>query len=200
VQGIPATPIELVKVKLQAQTGIFEDILFSLSYLIDQCVTFPAKASYRGPIHCLGQIYQAQGFSGCFRGLGATIMREVPGFSLYITSYQFFCDQLTDEDSDNPSFRASLFAGGFAGVTSWLLNIPIDFIKSRMQADSLTNPRYNGFFDCALKIAKHEGVRVFWRGLPVTCLRAFPLNAITLGVYSECLQVMQKKAAELQDC
>ncbi|ELU04221.1 hypothetical protein CAPTEDRAFT_18029 [Capitella teleta] len=180
IQGIPATPIELVKVKLQAQT---------------------AKSSYNGPIHCLHQIYRCHGIRGCFRGLGATAMREVPGFSVYITSYQFFCDKLCDADNRaNPSFRASLFAGGFAGVTSWVTNIPIDVIKSRLQADSMSNPKYRGFIDCAVQMYRQEGIRIFWRGLPVTCLRAFPLNAITLGVYSSSLQVMRKRAAELQDC
>ena len=127
-------------------------------------------------------------------------MREVPGFSVYITSYQFFCDMITTDDSrEDPLFRDSLVAGGLAGVSSWIVNIPIDVVKSRLQADSLTNPKYSGFFDCASKMMRQEGVRIFWRGLPVTCLRAFPLNAITLGVYSQALITMQKKAAELQE-
>ena len=144
-------------------------------------------------------MYKQQGVRGCFRGLGATILREIPGFSVYITSYQYYCDCLTEGSQTDPSFRVSLIAGGFAGVTSWIINIPVDVVKSRLQSDSLTKPKYSGFKDCAVKLWQHEGMRVFWRGLPVTCLRAFPLNAITLGVYSSTLQFMQKRAKEMQE-
>ncbi len=133
-------------------------------------------------------MHQQHGVRGCFRGITPTIWRELPGFAVYITSYEYMCNQLKSRDQhqqgDLPSVPVMLLAGGLAGMLSWMANIPIDVIKSRMQSDDLTNPRYRSMSDCWVKSYREEGWRVFCRGLPVICLRAFPSNAVTLAVYS----------------
>lgn len=96
---------------------------------------------------------------------------------------------------DNPKgqlgFVASLWAGGTAGVVSWMVNIPIDVMKSRLQADDLGKPRYRNMADCAVKSYRKDGLIVFWRGLGVSCMRAFPLNAVTLTVYTSTLEALK---------
>lgn len=37
-----------------------------------------------------------------------------------------------------------LLAGACAGIACWTTSIPFDVIKSRLQADSISNPKYNG--------------------------------------------------------
>ena len=72
-------------------------------------------------------------------------------------------------------------AGGVAGMLSWALTYPQDVIKSRMQADA-TN-KYRGVAHCLKASLAAEGGMVLWRGLGSALIRAFPLNAITLGVH-----------------
>ena len=102
------------------------------------------------------------------------------------------CDKLKPVDQDLPSVPVMLGAGGTAGMISWVCNIPLDVVKSRMQSDDLTNPKYRNMADCFVKCYKAEGWRVFWRGLPVICLRAFPANAVTLAVYSYSYQTFKQ--------
>lgn len=176
-----------------------------------------APTLYRGPLHCLQSMYAAHGVRGCLRGLQATLMREVPGLSVYMVSYEYFCDRLTPGRESflratpvvntpspwgegmnsmtrlpDPTVSTLLIAGGLAGTLSWLGNIPFDVIKSRLQADNLASPRYKNYWDCVVKSYKSDGFRVFWRGLPVVCIRAFPVNAVTFAVYSTSVQVMQR--------
>lgn len=93
-----------------------------------------------------------------------------------------------------PSLPAELLAGGLAGVLSWIVNIPVDLVKTRIQSDSLSSPRYCGIVDCFVKSCREEGFRVLFRGLAITCVRAFPTNAVTLVVYSKCLRVLQERS------
>ena len=143
-------------------------------------------------------IYHDHGIRGSFHGLGSTVMRDVPGFAIYMTSYETLCQWLRADSPDGQSlgFVASLWAGGTAGVVSWMVNIPIDVMKSRIQADDLAKPRYRNLADCALKSYRKDGIIVFWRGLGVTCMRAFPLNAVTLTVYSAILELLKELRAQ----
>ena len=150
-------------------------------------------------MQCLTSIYKEHGTRGCLRGLNATIIREVPGFSVYMVSYTYLCDLLQKPGTDHPGVGAMLMAGGLAGVLSWMGNIPFDVIKSRLQADNLANPRYRNYWECIRKSYRDDGYRVFWRGLPVTCIRAFPVNAVTFTVYSTSLYAMQKHLKKHQD-
>ena len=78
-----------------------------------------------------------------------------------------------------------LLTGGIAGALSWATNLPMDYIKSRIQADSMSRPRYRNEVVGVLKeVWGGDGVRVFYRGLPAVLMRAFVLNAVTLCVYS----------------
>ena len=132
---------------------------------------------------CVNYVYKTEGMKGCFRGLNATIIREIPGFSAYIMSYEYMCRKVTPSDQEI-SIRTMFIAGGFAGMISWIINIPVDVIKTRLQTDK----SFRGFWDCLVKSYKADGWTVFYRGLPAMCLRAFPTNAVTLTVYSVLLR------------
>ncbi|CAD5122562.1 DgyrCDS10978 [Dimorphilus gyrociliatus] len=177
IQAVPASTIELVKVKLQGQIG---------------------RNEFKGPFDCLRRIYKNHGIRGCFRGLTPTILRDMPGFGVYIASYQAMCDFATPEGHHQPSVRAMLLSGGLGGVFSWIVNIPIDIVKSRLQADNLSNPKYKSSWDCVQQSYRNNGWRVFWRGLPVSCLRAFPVNSVTFVVYSQTLAYIQRTNGQRQ--
>jgi len=51
----------------------------------------------------------------------------------------------------------------------------VDVMKSRMQ--SAEPGVYSSLWDCMVKSYRAEGLGVFFRGLPVAMLRAFPLHA-----------------------
>ena len=84
-----------------------------------------------------------------------------------------------------------LFAGGTAGTLSWY-NLPIDMVKSRMQADSASNPRYTGWRSCAVEIYLEGGFRAFYRGIVAVVIRTFPLNAVTFFAYEHALSTMRR--------
>jgi hypothetical protein len=70
-----------------------------------------------------------------------------------------------------------------AGMVSWALIVPLDVIKSRVQADSSTCPRYQSMADCAVKSFRADGVKVFFRGFWLIALRSLPVNAVTFVAY-----------------
>jgi len=57
------------------------------------------------------------------------------------------------------------------------------------QAD-WTGSRYRGLADCVKTVYAANGIRGFFSGLSVVCVRAFPVNAITFLVYSHALDYL----------
>lgn len=85
----------------------------------------------RGPLDCTNQIWRSEGLRGVYRGMGITVAREIPAFSVYFASYEAMTRQ---RDPNQPIGTLHMMAaGGFAGVFSWLFTYPIDLIKSRLQ-------------------------------------------------------------------
>lgn len=169
-QSIICSPMELAKTQLQLQTHKL------------------GATKFNGPTQCIQFVYQCEGVRGVFRGLGATAMRDVPGFATYFVSYEFLM-RLKNE----PGILYTLFAGGTAGAFSWMFTIPIDVVKSRLQADGMNGERkmYNGMIDCFRKSYQTEGSAFLTRGLSSTLLRAFPMNAVCFLVVSQTLKYWQ---------
>ncbi|KAF2356049.1 Mitochondrial substrate/solute carrier [Trinorchestia longiramus] len=177
VQSFIASPVELVKTRLQIQA----DAVGTSSNV---------TVKHSGPLQCLQHIFQTEGMRGVFRGQLITIMREIPGFGTYFLSYEWMARKLSGNDSGSGAGPLSvLIAGGVAGAASWLANYPIDVIKSRIQSDGAFGPsRYNGIVDCFKTSVREEGWSVLTRGLNSTLLRAFPTNAATFFVVTSVLK------------
>lgn len=129
------------------------------------------------------------GIRGMYRGLPVQFLRDVPASGLYFLIFEFLNYEGSTRLKSVPPIMVNFVSGGFAGLLSWAAIIPFDVIKSRVQADT-EHKAYKGFMDCAIKSYKEDGLKVFFRGLGMVSLRAFPVNAVTLMVHAEFMQLL----------
>ena len=104
-----------------------------------------------------------------------------------------------EEDSRRAAIRV-LLCGGIAGIITWASVFPLDVIKTRLQAQTITdsrqplvthpesqqllqssNRRMPSSFQLAKEAYRVEGLKVFYRGLGVCSLRAFIVNAVQVS-------------------
>ncbi|KJE97973.1 carnitine/acylcarnitine carrier protein [Capsaspora owczarzaki ATCC 30864] len=151
-----------------------------------------AEPLYKGPWDCFVRTVRQDGIRGIYRGLVPTMLRETPSYGVYFAAYEMLCLRLAGpgRSPDDLSAPALMLAGGASGMAGWLSTYPTDVVKSRMQADSMTNPQYRGFVDCVVKSYRAEGLGVFFRGFNATMVRAFPTNASTFVVYTMCMRLL----------
>jgi solute carrier family 25 carnitine/acylcarnitine transporter 20/29 len=160
-QTILLAPIENVKIRLQAQTDF---------------------KHFRGPMHCLSTLYQQFGIRGIYKGMVPTLWRDSWSYGVYFAAYEATKRKFQGEEmTASPS--QTFLSGGLAGVISWLLVYPVDVIKSRLQEDSLIQPKYKGMRDCFEQSIKNEGYKVLFRGLSPTLLRTFIVSGANFLVY-----------------
>ncbi|XP_061194244.1 solute carrier family 25 member 45-like [Saccostrea echinata] len=176
-QLIPVIPTDYVKVVLQSQ--IPRDAADS-----------GKQKAFKGPLDCIRHIVKHHGIRGLYKGGVAMAWRDVPSYGLYGLTYEVLSHWMkTSGWSDSRGVIADLVAGGCAGTITWASIIPFDVVKSRFQADFIGE--YSGLIDCAVKSYKEEGFGVFYRGCLITCLRAFPVNAVTFLMYSQSMKYLE---------
>ncbi|KAM3617459.1 uncharacterized protein V6R79_006489 [Siganus canaliculatus] len=168
VQVFVCAPIDLVKVRLQGQT---------------------TADRYRGPIHCVTVILREEGPRGLFRGGLALALRDVPCYGLYFLPYEVTRKALT-ETGKEPGTFAILIAGGVAGVITWAFATPMDVVKARLQMSGAGGQEYSGVRHCIRASVREEGVRVFFKGLLLNSVRAFPVNAVTFLSYEKLMRML----------
>jgi solute carrier family 25 carnitine/acylcarnitine transporter 20/29 len=79
---------------------------------------------------------------------------------------------------------ASAVAGGLTGALTWAIVYPFDVIKTQIQTAPIDTPKNERTISAVFsKIVKEHGWKHLFRGLSVTCLRAFPVNGIIFPVY-----------------
>lgn len=171
---VVCSPLELVKTRLQIQDA-----------------TSKEQQLYKGNIDCVRQTWRLEGVRGVFKGMYATILRDMPSYGVYFVGYEFF----KGEWGESPF--ALLMAGGSAGVFCWILSYPFDVVKSRIQAQPVAptpgHDMYKGVIDCARKSVRQEGYSVLFRGLNSAIVRAFPVNAVTFFTYEMILKVLNAR-------
>lgn len=177
-------PVDLVKIKLQMQTQSASSDLMSLRHY---------QTTYNGPVHCVNCILRKEGLLGMYRGAGAMLLRDIPGYCLYFIPYIYLSEWLRLEHHTTPSALSVWLAGGIAGAISWGTATPMDVVKSRLQADSLYNRKYRGVKDCITQSYCKEGIQVFFRGITVNAIRGFPMSAAMFLTYELSLQALKTR-------
>lgn len=164
-------------------TGV---ILFS--FVISDVVS--KDISFRGPKDCLVHLHRTQGLRSCYTGLLPMALRDIPGYGIYILAYEWTYRKITELNfGDRQGFLASVLAGGWAGAVSWGVIVPLDVIKSLIQAD-ITRGNFYGFTHCVTSMYRQRGLNAFYAGFLITTLRGFPQGCITFLVYSQLLKVL----------
>lgn len=128
---------------------------------------------FAGPGDVAKHLYRTEGLGSIFRGSTATLLRDGSGSFAYFGVYEWIKRALTPEGQTTLSPMAVIIGGGFAGVCNWIVALPFDGIKSRIQ----TAPEKRSMASVAKEMMKESGIMGLYKGAGPALLRAFPANA-----------------------
>jgi solute carrier family 25 carnitine/acylcarnitine transporter 20/29 len=130
-----------------------------------------------------------EGPMGFTKGLGATMYRDVPASMAWFGAYEMVKVAIC-KDPKKPAALESLFAGGCAGIANWLIALPMDTVKTQLQA--ATDGQKRSFGGVAAAIYSKGGVSAFYRGFVPVILRAFPANAACFACKEAAMKFFDK--------
>ncbi|GAA5981146.1 hypothetical protein JCM10908_003999 [Rhodotorula pacifica] len=172
VQAVLASPVEMFKVRLQAQYG-------------------PNPKRLRDIV---GEMYSKYGWkNGIMRGYWITFAREIPAYAGFYAGYEWSKRKLQKQlNTTSLPVWATLTAGGIGGLGYWTACYPLDVVKSRIQNAELPPRGANYIVNTFREIYRREGAKAFIAGLTPTYLRAVPAAAATFVAFELTLEQLQK--------
>lgn len=81
------------------------------------------------------------------------------------------------------SFTQNFISGGIAGVFSRTFTSPLDVVKILAQVGTADTKQ--GFLKSFSNIYQKEGLKAFWKGNGVACVRLFPYNAVQFATFHQ---------------
>lgn len=143
---------------------------------------FESRAfNYSSTAHALSSILRTEGLRGLTKGLGPTLVRDVPFSGLYLMFYEQLKTWVPEEVSRTQSSAAVHFSCGLvAGLLASLVTQPADVIKTRLQLSSGSGLRLTG---AVLQIYRDRGLGGFTTGIVPRSLRRTLMAALAWTVY-----------------
>ncbi|XP_037958100.1 congested-like trachea protein [Teleopsis dalmanni] len=135
------------------------------------------ERKYHGMVDCAIKLYKEGGIRSIFKGSCATMLRDIPANGIYFLVYEYLQAKAKEKSgSEHVSMSSTLFAGGFAGISYWILGMPADVLKSRLQ--TAPEGKYkHGVRSVFKELIVKDGPLALYRGVTPIMLRAFPANA-----------------------
>lgn len=149
------------------------------------------KAKYKGPADCIRQLYKEGGIRWIYRGTAATFLRDIHGSGVYFATYEILQRSLTPEGESRNDLSPlrTLLAGGIAGLANWLVAIPPDVIKTRVQTAPMKGESQK-IAHAVQRLLKNEGYKALYIGSTPLLMRAFIGNAACLLSYEATIRIL----------
>lgn len=153
-------PIERVKVMMQAS----------------------GNSLYKNELDCIKAILDTEGWLGWLgRGLGPTIVREVPSYAIYFVVYGLLIQTPVAQSLGG---LAPLIFGAMSGCACWIPVYPVDVVKTLIQnTDGGKDGDRASAFEVSKQLYDEGGIGAFFDGLTPKMLRAAVNHAVCFWVY-----------------
>lgn len=133
------------------------------------------------------------GFKGIYAGVVPVSLRQASNQAVRLGSYnaiKTMIQQASNTPPNVPLSSASTFAvGAFAGIVTVYTTMPIDTVKTRMQALG-ADKLYSSTLNCFVKIFKEEGLSTFWKGATPRLGRLVLSGGIVFTIYEKMLVLL----------
>ncbi|XP_072950031.1 solute carrier family 25 protein Shawn-like isoform X3 [Epargyreus clarus] len=149
----------------------------------------------------LRQVIKYEGYRGLFRGLGSTLLRDVPFSGIYWTMFETTKRVFNKPDSEKNTFLFNFFCGSVAGSIAAFVTLPFDVVKTHQQielgekeiyTDGTKRQRASNMKDIAKNIYRNHGFKGLFTGLLPRIFKVAPACAIMIATFEYGKQFFQK--------
>lgn len=197
-QVVVTTPMEMLKIQLQdagrlaAQQrvpGVMPPTKLAATntVLTRSYNVIPAGPASRAvsATQIARELLRTQGIKGLYKGLGATVIRDVPFSMVYFPLFANLNRLGKPSPDEAAPFHWAFLSGCMAGSIAAVAVNPCDVVKTRLQSltKGANEETYSGVVDCVRKIMQKEGPAAFLKGAGCRALVIAPLFGIAQVMY-----------------
>lgn len=162
------SPLELIRTKLQSQ-----------------------KQSYGELTNLIRSAVETEGWLSLWRGLGPTLLRDVPFSAMYWYNYEraksWLCEQYNTRE---PTLTITFISGALSGSFASCVTLPFDVVKTRrqvelgeLQAKNLSSQLPTSTLSVMSRIVAQDGFRGLFAGFLPRLIKVAPACAIMISTY-----------------
>lgn len=137
------------------------------------------------------QMLKEGGVKSLWRGNGINVIKIAPESALKFMAYEQFKRIIHGGGDREIGVMERFAAGSLAGATAQTIIYPMEVLKTRLALRK--TGQYSGMIDCAVKVYKHDGIKVFYRGYLPNIMGIIPYAGIDLAIYETLKQSYMKK-------
>lgn len=191
--GQPLTPFELFLCGSFA--GVVNSTVVTPVELLRNNLMVARSNTADGPTVTVRSIVREalarNGIRGLWKGQVSCMMRDGAGVGAFFYSQNRAAKYL--HDKNNIAFNLSpstiqLFAGMVAGISFWLVALPLDRVKSIIQTQKAQSKSPFALFN---EIFQTQGIRGLYRGLGAGLFRGIPGGAVTFYVNHQMMDLLK---------
>ncbi|KAF2085154.1 calcium dependent mitochondrial carrier protein-like protein [Saccharata proteae CBS 121410] len=203
VSRTTTAPLDRLKVYLIAQTGVAEDAVRAAK---SGRIGHALRQAYQPLVKASKELWAAGGIRSLYAGNGLNVVKVMPEsavkFGAFEASKRLFAKLEGHGNPRDIHTWSKFMAGGFGGMVSQLVIYPLDTLKFRMQCETVSGGlRGNALIlATARKMWQHDGIRSFYRGLPMGLVGIFPYAAIDLGTFEYLKRAVSRYNAKKRGC
>lgn len=144
------------------------------------------RLSYSELGSAVKQLVKNEGFFSLWKGLNATLLRDVPFSCIYWFNYEN-CKQVFNQP--NPSFGFSFLAGALSGSVAAVATLPFDVVKTHRQIElgeiqtMKDKPQSRKIAEIMHQIYRERGVQGLFAGIVPRLSKVAPACAIMISTY-----------------
>lgn len=196
VTALLMTPLDVVKIRLQAQSKGFVkgDCVVYCNGLMDLTCTClngeSARSSklwrripntqFTGTWDALLKITKYEGVTSLWSGLPPTLIMSIPSTVVYYTSYDILKYRLGYREDNPATAHFPLIAASIARAATVTLVSPVELIRTKLQSRPMS---YAELCDAVSSAVRNGGLRSLWHGWGPSMLRDVPFSGIYFYLY-----------------
>lgn len=163
-----ASPLELIRTNLQSTPSSSSN-----------------PNTLRSVISSISSLVQKQGPTSLWKGLSATLWRDVPFSGLYWANYEGLKSWFNRNGREGTS--VAFASGAMSGIIAALITSPFDVLKTRRQASVMSTPSHTtGTLPLLRRMVQTEGYSALYAGIGPRMAKIAPACGIMIACYEVC--------------
>jgi len=169
-----ASPLELIRTNLQSTPSSSSD-----------------PHTLRSVTSSIANLVRQQGPSSLWKGLGATLWRDVPFSGLYWANYEGLKSWFNRNGREGTS--VAFASGAMSGIIAALVTSPFDVLKTRRQALVMSTPSHGtATFPLLRRMVQTEGYSTLYAGIGPRMAKIAPACGIMIACYEGVGKFLEK--------
>lgn len=146
-------------------------------------------SGFMTPFRCVKDL----GIKGLYAGILPVSLRQASNQAVRLGCYnkiKSIIQTTSGTPSDQPlNSLLTFIVGAFSGIVTVYTTMPIDTVKTRMQALGASE-KYSSTLNCFTTIFKEEGLKTFWKGATPRLGRLILSGGIVFTIYEKVLVLL----------